>query len=192
MCRTLPLMWVSGKLRLHFSVASIHFLSWVLLGQPFSTFTVMRLNKQTSGSMLTMTRQVSVSDEFDCYRPDGFVHLCVSSAVGRMWHPGCGSVALSDPGKLCHPVIIPSLPVCSQPPHRGGDHHHGDWLSGVCRSCQREPSSAVDGKYFFSRKVFNAVTDFDTRLCWCDDAMSLYSHYIFLGLVDFIERESIN
>lgn len=35
----------------------------------------------------------------------------------------------------------------------------------------------------FSRKVFNAVTDFDTRLCCavlCDDAMSLYSHYIFL------------
>lgn len=88
-----------------------------------------------------------------CYHPDSFVRLCVSSAVGRMWHTGRGGLALSDPGKLCHPVIIPSLPVCSQPAHRGGDHHHGYRLSRVCRSCQRESSSAADGKWFF-QEVF--------------------------------------
>lgn len=99
-----------------------------------------------------------------CYRPDISVHLCAFSAVGRMWHTGRGSVALSDPGKLCHPVIIPSLPVCSQPAHRGGGHHHGDRLSGLCWSCQRESSSAADGKSFWRRAV-DLKTPWHWRRC---------------------------
>lgn len=74
--------------------------------------------------------------------------LPVSSAVGRMWHPGGGSLALGDPGKLRHPVIIPSLPVSGQPADRSGNHYHGDWLPGLCWSCQREPSSVADGELF--------------------------------------------
>lgn len=72
--------------------------------------------------------------------------VCVSSAVGRMWHTGGGSLALSDPGKLCHPIIIPSLTVGSQLAHCSGDNHHGDRLSGLCGSCQREPASTADSK----------------------------------------------
>lgn len=76
-----------------------------------------------------------------------------------MWHTGGGSLALGDPGKLCHSIIIPSLPVGSQPAHRGGDHHHGDRLSGLRGSCQGEPPSAADGK-LFARMVFDAIADF--------------------------------
>lgn len=83
-----------------------------------------------------------------------------------MRHPGGGGLALSDPGKLCHPVIIPSLPVGSQPAHRCGDHHHGDWLSGVCGSCQREPPSAADGK-LFAKMVFDAISEDKAVLMWC-------------------------
>lgn len=114
-----------------------------------------------------------------CYHPDSFVRLCVSSAVGRMWHTGRGSLALSDPGKLCHPVIIPSLPVCSQPAHRRGDHHHGYWLSRVCRSCQRESSSAADGKWFFPGRFLVLSL---TLTQGCVDAASSYSYYSFLLL----------
>lgn len=99
-----------------------------------------------------------------CYCPDISMHLCASSAVGWMWHTGSGSVALSDPGKLCHPVIIPSLPVCCQPAHRGGGHHHGDRLSGLCWSCQRESSSAADGKSFWRRAV-DLKTPWHWRRC---------------------------
>lgn len=79
-----------------------------------------------------------------------------------MWHTRGGRLALGDPGKLCHPVIIPSLPVGSQPAHRGGNHHHGDRLSGMCGSCQREPSSAADGK-LSDRVAFEAIADFKNK-----------------------------
>lgn len=85
--------------------------------------------------------------------------FCVSPVVGRMWYTGGWSLALCDPRKLCYPVIIPSLAVSSQPAHCGGDHHHGDRLSGLCGSCQREPSSAADGK-LFARMVSDAIANF--------------------------------
>lgn len=64
-----------------------------------------------------------------------------------MRDPGGRGLALGDPGQLCHAVILPSLPVGSQPAHRGGNHHHGDWMSWMRGSCQRESSSAAYGKY---------------------------------------------
>lgn len=67
--------------------------------------------------------------------------------VGRMWDPGGRGLALGDPGKLCHAVVLPSLPVGSQPAHRGGNHHHGDWLSRMRGSCQGESSPASYGKW---------------------------------------------
>jgi len=70
----------------------------------------------------------------------------VSSAVGRMRHSGSGRLALGNPGKLCHPVIIPSLPVGSQLAHRGGHCHHGDRLFGLRGRRQREPPPAAHGK----------------------------------------------
>lgn len=88
-----------------------------------------------------------------------------SSAVGRMWNTRGGSLALSDPGKLCHPIIIPTLPVSSQPAHRGGDHHHGDRLSGLCGGCQREPSSAADGKLFVRVVFLMPSLTSKARLC---------------------------
>lgn len=71
---------------------------------------------------------------------------CLFPTVGRMWDPGGRGLALGDPGKLCHAVVLPSLPVGSQPAHRSGNHHHGDWLSWMRGSCQRESSSASYGK----------------------------------------------
>lgn len=63
-----------------------------------------------------------------------------------MWHPGGRNMALSDPGKLCHAVIIPSFFVGSQSAHRSGDNHHGDRMSGLRGSCQRKPPSAAGGE----------------------------------------------
>lgn len=107
--------------------------------------------------------------------------LCVSSAAGRMRDPGSGGVAVGDPGKLCHPIIIPSLPVSSQPAHRGGDHHHGDWLSGLRGSCQREPSSAAHGK------LFVRMAD-DTLVNFKPTAVSTWpsSQLVVTGLTDGI------
>lgn len=66
--------------------------------------------------------------------------------VGRMRDPGGRGLALGDPGKLCHAVVLPSLPVGSQPAHRCGNHHHGDWVPWMRGSCQRESSPASYGK----------------------------------------------
>lgn len=71
-----------------------------------------------------------------------------SIAAGRMWYTGGGGLALSDPGKLCHPIIIPALPLSSQSAHRRWDHHNGNRLSGLRGRRQREPSSAADSKSF--------------------------------------------
>lgn len=86
-----------------------------------------------------------------------------------MWNTRGGSVALGDPGKLCHPVIISSLPVSCQPAHRSGDHHHGDWLSGLRGSCQRKPSSAADCEYLseWHRTLFLLASTLRSRLFWC-------------------------
>lgn len=62
-----------------------------------------------------------------------------------MRDPGGRGLALGDPGKLRHALLVPSLPVGSQPAHRGGDDHHGDWVSWMRRSCQRESPPASDG-----------------------------------------------
>ncbi|KAF0042892.1 hypothetical protein F2P81_004229 [Scophthalmus maximus] len=75
--------------------------------------------------------------------PDGCGNLTTVNLSGRMRHTGGGGLALGDPGELCHPVIIPSLPVSGQPAHCSRDYHHGDRLSGLRGRCQGEPSSAA-------------------------------------------------
>ena len=76
-----------------------------------------------------------------------FLPLYVSVWAARgLWDTGRGGVAVSDPGKLCHPLLLTALPLCCQPPRRRGDHHHGDWLPGMHRSCERKPTTVVECK----------------------------------------------
>lgn len=88
-----------------------------------------------------------------------------------MWHTGGGGLAFSDPGKLCHPIIIPSLPVGSQLAHCSGDNHHGDRLSRLCGSRQREPASTADSK--LKARIFDAPVDFKEKNC-VDVMMTLF------------------
>lgn len=114
-----------------------------------------------------------------CQHTDSFVSSCVSPAAGRMWHTGGGGLALSDPGKLCHPIIISSLSVSSKPAHHSGDDHYGDWLPGVCGSRQRKPPFAADGK-LFARMTVCAV-DFKHKAVFLSVIMT-FSKSILLNL----------
>lgn len=88
-----------------------------------------------------------------------------SSTVGGLWHPGGGSVAVSDPGQLCHSVLIAAVAVGRQPAHRRGNHHHGDRLPGLRGSCQREPASAAHCKIYLKGLFFWFFT-FRSTLCF--------------------------
>ena len=84
---------------------------------------------------------------FSFFLPLSFSLLLLSLTVGGLWNTGRGGMAVSDPGQLCHTLLIPPIPLSSQSTHCGRDHHHGDWLPRLCRSCQRKSSAVAEREY---------------------------------------------
>lgn len=76
-----------------------------------------------------------------------FLFLNRIPAARGMRHSGSRSMAVSHPGKLCHALNLCTISVGCQSSDRSGSHHHGDWLSGMCRSSQGKSATATQRKY---------------------------------------------
>lgn len=131
MRRITPLMWVARKQVVLQSCLESNFRKWWLFFLPITIFSSKRKPEHVLKWVWVWCFQAKILS---------------FPTVGRMWDPGGRGLALGDPGKLCHAVVLPSLPVGSQPAHRSGNDHHGDWVSWMRGSCQRESSPASYGK----------------------------------------------
>lgn len=180
MRRITPLMWVARKQVVLQSCLESNFRKWWLFFLPITIFS----SKWKPECVL---KWVWVW----CFQ----AKILSFPTVGRMWYPGGRGLALGDPGKLCHVVVLPSLPVGSQPAHRSGNDHHGDWVSWMRGSCQRESSPASYGKYqrvlslwpvniieyqltFTSHQATNSPTKTNKRTCFPQVSLFKLKNYI--------------